>query len=113
MLPQPLVTISTDGVDIAGENFGLTCTVSVIEGLTDNAVLTTSWTDESGGRLLGSSYGPGTQAALMTTTNVTLSYAPLLTSHGGQYTCMANLNVPNISMNRNASASIDLTVNSK
>lgn len=113
MLPQPVITISTEGVEIAGENFGLSCTVTVIDGLTDDAALTIFWTDDSGGRLSGGSYGAGTQVPLATTTNLTFSYAPLLTSHGGRYICIANLSVSNLSMNRSASSSIDLTVNSK
>ena len=88
-LPIPAITITSRGDPIAGENYTLICTVTVIDGLTDDVILDTSWTDNAGDPAqLDSAY---TVSGVNTT--LTLNFNPLLSSHGGQYTCNASVTI--------------------
>ena len=74
--------IFSSGNNIAGENYTLTCMVTVAEEVDDT--LTAHWS------------GPGVHSDGVTATDVfpstiDLTFTPLRQSHDGDYTCFANL----------------------
>ena len=102
--PNPLlVDISQTGSGVAGDNYTLTCTVTEnIDGLTGSP--TVQWMGLSGNVVKDSS-STGDQ-----TSSLTLTFSPLLTSHGGDgYTCEGTAMGGNITAN----LSLNLTVASK
>ena len=73
----------------AGDPLNLTCTVSVVENLVQPPSVT--WTGPGVGQTDVEEIGPMVSGAV---TTLTLSFNPLRTSHGGQYTCRAVLDIP-------------------
>ncbi len=63
----------------------------MIEGLVDDAVFTTSWTDNTGDPVQSA------VAYYNSSTISTLEFDPLFSSHGGQYMCNASITIPAIS----------------
>ena len=70
--PAPEVVIIADGSSTAGQSHTLTCSASVLSNLTEHTI---SYMWEGG------QDGP------------ILTFSPLLTSHGGAYTCTARLDI--------------------
>ena len=60
----------------------------VIDDIVDSAVAEISWTDNNGDPVLSD----------------VIQFGPLLSSHGGQYTCRASISVPAISAVKKGSA---------
>ena len=94
---------------MAGENFQLTCSVSVVEYLITQP--TVQW---SGGSV---DSGDGVTESDTTVSGVTsmrnLTFSPLHTSHGAEYTCQADINIPDISLMRTVDNNTDVMVKSK
>ena len=106
-LPVPLVVISSEGSTIAGENYTLICSVSVIEGLVDDATLAISWTNEEQNTV------PSTLIEVSSTNQtITLDFTPLLSSHGRRYICNASITIPAISTVKRSSETTGITVRS-
>ena len=104
-LPAPEVMITTEGDSTAGQQYTLTCTVTVVENLVVEPGV--EW---SGGRTPS---GVGSVRRDGATFTLTLTFNPLRTSDGGQYTCTASVNVSEISIsNLNNKTSIDVIVQS-
>ena len=84
------ITIISSGVPTSGETYNLTCTVE------SNVPPTVQWLYSSNGTAVtnGSVITVGTQRATGSTTTLTLSFSPLHTSHGGQYTCRSTTYTP-------------------
>ena len=78
------MTISSDSLNVAGNEFNLTCTMTTVENLVSSALVTMQWIGSSNGLTESSS----TTKSGVTYTG-TLSFSPLLTSHGAEYTCQA------------------------
>jgi len=81
VLPQ-MITFSESGTGIAGDTFNVTCTVDV------SMLPDVQWiypNDDTVTNSSGIIVGPPVTAGNIT--NLTLTFNPLLTSHGGQYTC--------------------------
>ena len=73
-----LVGITAGGNPTAGEQFTLTCTATVIEGV--SGTFSYQWA------------GPGVGMSGVTGENTdTLTFSPLQVSYRGEYTCMATL----------------------
>ena len=109
-----VVTITTTGSAIAGEMLTLTCRVTVVEGLTVQPDV--EWLD-SVGSAVTSGMNDVTIGNVMINSRestIGLKFSTLRTSHGGQYTCRATINVPlmNISDLSNSSSQ-DVIVQSK
>ena len=89
------VTITSSGAPISGGTYNLTCTVET------NVPPTVQWLYSSNGTAVvtnGSNITVGTER----TTNATiftLSFNPLHTSHGGQYTCQSKIDTPPSTVN--------------
>ena len=106
-LPAPLISITSEGNSVAGENYTLICTVSVVEGLADGASIAASWTDDRRNPL---------QSDILQTSNtnttLTLEFVPLFSSHGGRYMCNASIIVPMISTVKMSSEPYDIIIQS-
>ena len=78
------------GVPTAEETYNLTCTVEA------NVPLTVQWLYSSNGTAVTNDSGitVGTPRNTNSTTNLTLSFNPLSTSHEGQYTCRSTTDTP-------------------
>ena len=61
---------------MAGQSLTLTCSATVQEGISGSPILI--WT----------------KGGIQQSTGSTLTFDPLLTSHGGVYTCIARLTIP-------------------
>ena len=92
---------------IAGDELQLICTVTTVDYLVASAVLTVQW---SGGSVGESEVTESTNGV---TSMKTLTFNPLLTSHGAQYTCTAIIDIPSINMMMTGSDSTNIMVQSK
>ena len=108
-LPVPVVTITGSTTGVAGEGLQLTCSVSVVEYLV--AEPTVQWSGDSVGRGNGVTESATATSGVTSERNVTFS--PLRTSHGAQYTCQAVVSIPSISLVRTGSSSRDILVQSE
>ena len=103
------MTIFGPTTGMAGEQFQLTSSVSVVEYLITHP--TVQW---SGGSV---DSGNGVTESDTTVSGVTsmrtLTFSPLHTSHGAEYTCQADINIPSIGLMRTISESRDVIVHSK
>ena len=88
------VSISTSSASIlAGQMFNMTCTVRTVNGLQN--VPTVEWLDAAGYRVTtGAGITVASPMTLGTSTTLTLVFSPLWVSHGGEWSCRANLTSP-------------------
>ena len=111
-LPVPEVAIHSTGNTTAGEMYTLSCTATVL-----NLVLvpTIQWEYSNGSAVEGGS--TFTVSDMVTSGNTTthnLTFSPLRTSHGGEYTCRAIINIPSISISALSNCqSIGVVIQSK
>ena len=87
------ITNSTNQNALHNTNYVLTCTVMVIDGM--NLALSVEWVGPDG--VVVASEGNRTVGQVETqgtTSTLTLSFNPVLSSHGGRYTCRAAISVP-------------------
>ena len=95
-VPRPAITVSviSEGSDTAGESYVLTCTVmEEIEGLTNMPSL--QWLDPSDQVVVdGEGVTVGQIQQTDTTAMLVLTFDPVRTSHGGEYTCQGTLESP-------------------
>ena len=101
------MTISGPTTGTAGEEFQLTCSVSVVEHLI--AQPTVQWSGGSVDSGNGVTQSDTTHSGVMSMRTLTFSH--LRTSYGAQYTCQADINISSISVTR--SESRDVMVQSK
>ena len=92
-LPAPQVTITPSGSSTAGSPYNLTCTVMVVNGLV--VVPQVMWFKNGVNVAVGNSISFALSA---NKTTLTLQFNPLRTSDGGQYSCIANVSLPVISI---------------
>lgn len=104
---MPVLTVNSVGNLIAGENYTLTCTATVVEGLTDDALVATSWIDSTGDPVQSNVV----QISDVNTT-ATLEFEPLLLSHGGRYICNVSITISAISTVRRNSEPYDIITQS-
>ena len=110
-LPPPVVTTSSYGSTIAGSVYSLVCMVKVVDGLV--VVPDVVWMKD-GGALVNGTNTTLTRTVSGGNSTLNLTFNPLLTSHGGQYTCVATISIPIISLyNVSNLSSVNTTVNSK
>ena len=112
-LSVPEVAIHSTGNTTAGEMYTLSCTATVVENLV--VVPTIQWEYSNRSAVEGGS--TFTLSDMVTSGNTTtrnLTFSPLQTSHGGEYTCRAIINIPSISISGlNKSQSIGVVIQSK
>ena len=96
----------------AGESYTLTCTVEVVEGLVVTPDV--KWLDPDNNVVAtGGSITVGSPETSGNTTTLTLTFNPLQTSHGGEYTCRAKITIEDISVDVTSSDSFNVIVQSK
>ena len=107
------VSIRTSSESIlAGQMFNLTCTVRTVEGLQN--VPTVEWLDETGTRVTtGGDTIVGSAMISGAMTTLALVFSPLRISHGGEFTCRANITSPAPPLQLTKSAEWDLIVDSE
>ena len=109
-LPPPTITITSQGDSVVGENYTLICTVSIIEDIVENALLSSTWSNANG-------HPP--QQNITTIHNVNASFmtlmyfSPVYASHGGQYICNTSITVPELSLVKTSSHTYDVIVQRK
>ena len=109
-LPDPVVIVSANTTMTAGDELQLICTVTTVDYLVASAVLTVQWS--------GGSVGESEVTESITNTNGvtsmrTLTFNPLLTSHGAQYTCTVIIDISSINVMVTNSNSTNIMVQSK
>ena len=86
---NPIVSITTSGYNIAGNMYSLLCSVSVVFGTPD-----ITWFYSNGTKLLNDSEITQTLTMISDTIQTyELPFNPLMYTHVGEYTCVANLTV--------------------
>ena len=84
--------------------------MTTVANLVANADLTVQW---SGGGVGSAGVTESATTVSGVTSTRTLTFSPLLTSHGAQYTCQATINIPSINVTKSGSDSTDVMVQSK
>ena len=92
---------------VAKETHVLMCIVTLVDHLTSSAVLTVQW--------FGGSVGSSEVQQSSTDTGVgfSLTFQPLRTTHGGNYTCQAVINISSINLTKIDNISVNLIVQRK
>ena len=93
LVPPQVITVSIEvqGSSVAGDEYSITCTVMEdIEGLTNSPTL--QWVDPDGNTVSGELITVDETTDMSATQ--TLTFDPLHTSDGGDYTCQAMLVSP-------------------
>ena len=107
-LPDPVVAVTGPTTGVAGGSLQLTCSVSVVEYLVADP--TVQWSGGSVGSEDVTESDTAT-SGVMSERNVTFS--PLHTSHGAQYTCQAEVGISSISLVKTGSGSRAVMVESE
>ena len=112
-LPPPQVTITPSGSSTAGSPYSLTCTVMVVNGLI--VVPQVMWLYNGASAVGGNGVSLTSGMVSTNTTTLTLQFNPLNTSNEGQYSCIANVSIPTISIASlySTSSTSNATVQSK
>ena len=103
-----MTSISSIGPSVAGYNYTLTCTVTLIEGMSGAPNI---WWTDADGQLVSSSgdiilYDPLTTGR---TTTLTLYFDPIRMTDGGMYICMAS--VPSLALTAPQNSSTNHVIN--
>ena len=96
IVPTVSVQISTRGTTIVGETYTLMCSVTGVESL--NATTNFEWRDNDWN---------------LVSSDAALTFNPLLSSHGGRYTCRATVSTPYLENDFNFRAREYVSVESK
>ena len=99
--PQPSITVSSTGMNTAGSVYSLMCTVKVVDGLV--VVPDVVWMKD-GRVLVNRTNTTLTRTVSGANSTLNLTFNPLLTSHGGQYVCIATIFL--LQLQANASANV-------
>ena len=105
-----MIDIHSSGASTAGQAHTLTCIATLVENLVVESTL--KWLDADGRVVGGNDIIVGPPITTGTNTTITLTFNPLLTSHGGRYTCRAGVNISAISLS-NSNETSDVVVQSK
>ena len=101
-----MVRIESAGESTAGVNQILTCTVTLEQDL--RSPLLIHWTAPNGSIIRNETLVDVTVSR--SSNNLSLTFDPLHTSHGGQYSCMASVNVPEANVFLRGQTSLNITV---
>ena len=98
-MPNPVVTISTEGNFELGSFYNLTCNVNVIDGLYDVKPMT-MWTKETvNTSLIDDSANVIPEEFIIINENtLVISILLLKTSDSGRYTCTSEINIDEINV---------------
>ena len=105
-----MVTTSLYGNSIAGSVYTLVCMVKVVDGLV--VVPDVVWMKD-GGVLVNGTNIILTRTVSGGNSTLNLTFNPLLTSHGGQYICAANISDQNVTNSLAVNVSVQSVFNIK
>lgn len=105
---EVVVSTTVEGTPVAGQNYSLTCTLELPEGINTPAVL--QWLDSNGPVSNGSGTTVGEPQLAGTTAVITVEFSPLRTSHSGHFTCRATVTSPALPYRIVKSAELDVFV---
>ena len=114
-IPSPIITIVEEGTPVAGKTFTLFCRVILPDGLTAEPQI--SWLSPQGRVLV--SEGElivGNQVVIGNPSRLTtymVQFSPVLTSHGGTYTCQTTVSSPYGTIEQSVTRAQNVTVESK
>ena len=106
-LPNPPVAVYGATTAVAGEQHVLTCYATVKDHLTSSAVVSVQWSGGSVGSSEVQQTSPGAGVGPV------LTFNPLKTSHGGNYTCQAAVYIQSINLHKVGSDNLILRVQRK
>ena len=110
-LVAPAVIITSEGDPTAGNTYTLVCRVSVVKGLVVDPDVV--WLDSNRMTVSGLDVAVGRTSIEGSVVTRNLTFSPLHTSHGGEYTCQASILVSSTSIeNLSNSSSTNITVQS-
>ena len=101
-----MITVFSTTKAVAGAEFILTCNATTIQHLTPNAALTLNWS----GRSVGTS---GVTEMRKIGIGSVLSFNPLRTTHGGNYTCVVAIHIPALNLTKENRTSMEIVVQRK
>ena len=110
--PPPEVSVTSPPETLAGSLLSLTCNVSVVELLVMEPSV--EWLG-SNGSPISSDGNPSVSSRMVvsgTLSTRVVEFSLLQTSHGGQYSCLAKLTIPNITP-LNSTANTDVIIQSE
>ena len=111
----PDVNIITSGIPAAGQIFSLLCRVTAPNGLTSEPQI--RWLSPQGNILsTGGELIVGNQPIIGNPSRLTtysIQFSPLLTSHGGPYTCQATVSSPYQTVQQSTTRTANVSVQSK
>ena len=90
-LPDPIVSVTTNGCTEAGQTFSLVCTAIMASDQTPRPNVT--WIKVTGG---SAAFPVNTKETTPTITTLTVSFSLLTFSHRGQYRCMVTLDISTV-----------------
>ncbi len=105
-LPAPSIILPPSVMAKAGQSLSLTCNVTVVEHLMVDPVL--EWVDSSGNTL--PAMDTVTSGVVSTRT---IQFNPLLTSHGGRYSCRAYVFIPGSVPPTQSEGYLNMTIQSR
>ena len=104
------MTLST-AIGVAGEVMELNCTVTTAEYLSESAILNVTWSGDGVGSSGVAQSEVRSISDIVSMSNLTFS--PLSTSHGAEYSCQAVIDIPALNITKTGVDSADLIVQSE
>ena len=112
---SPAISTFADGTAVAGQAFTLFCRVVLPEGLATRPLVV--WFSPEGEVMVsGGELTVGNQQVVGNPSRLTTymaQFSPVLTSHGGTYTCQATVSSPYGTIQQSVTAEHNVTVESK
>ena len=91
VLPDPVLSVTTVGSTVAGQNVSLVCNVTMVTDQTPHPNI--AWVKVTGG---STALPTAIQQTTPTSTTLTLSFFPLTFSHRGLYRCVVIHNISTV-----------------
>jgi hypothetical protein len=111
----PTLSVIQDGAPVAGQTFALLCRVVLPDGLPTRPSI--AWYSPQGNVLMSEGeLTVGNQQVIGSPSRVStyaIQFSPVLTSHGGTYTCRATVSSPRGTLQESVTMAQNLTVESK
>ena len=101
-----MITVFSTTKAVAGTEFKLTCNATTIQYLTPNAALTLNWSGHS----VNTS---GVTEMRKIGVGSVLSFNPLRTTHGENYTCVVAIHIPALNLTKENRTSMEIVVQRK
>ena len=111
-LGQPLVSVMSNDIAIAGWTFSLVCTVETVEGVRSEDV-SIAWRMTNGSEVSGENIEIGDHTTEGAVTRSRLIFSPLYTSERGEYTCSGGVSADSVGLDVSNTSTMKIDVMSK